>query len=179
MVCTPTRHGRWEPANQPMLRKYSQGTFCNFPRNHASANATVRQKVPRPTFRNFSSSCRMLLQQRIQRFSTSAKFPQDFPQNFPRSFRRTFRKMFPQTFRRTIRTKLPLDSPQGFRTDACRELLPKSLKIQCAWLGLECYEDPLPCRIWFDKPFMNRCSQQSHRKLSDRFPQGPLGAPSV
>ena len=55
-----------------MLRKVLTGNFpqlsaesCECERSH-----TVRQKAPCPTFRNFPSSCCMLLQQRIQRSST-------------------------------------------------------------------------------------------------------------
>ena len=82
----------------------------------------VRQKVPRrPTFRNFPSSCRMLLQQRIQRFSTF---------RFRRTFRGTFRKVSAgfsaQSFRgtflgwRVCTTKLPpnifeLDTKNGLK----------------------------------------------------------------
>ena len=84
-----------------MLRKYSRGTFRNSPRNHASMNAHARS-VRKSTFRNFPSSCRMLLRQRILRFS--AQFPQEFPQDFPQSFRR-----FPQD--------VPQDFPQDFLQD--------------------------------------------------------------
>ena len=168
------------------------------------------QEVPRPTLRNFPSSCRMLLEQRAQRFPLSAqsfrrtfgrifptKFPQDFPHKVsaglsPQSFRRTFSTKFPQdflhrvsaglsaqSFRRTFHTKFPLEFPQGFRTDACREVLPKSLRIQCPWLGLkegERYEDPVPCRNWSDKPLGNRCSQTERQKT---FRQVSAGAPCM
>ena len=66
-----------------------------------------------------------------------------------------------------------------FSTDACRELLPKSLRIQCPWLGLkegECYEDPVPSRNWSDKPFVNKCSHTERQKT---FQQVSAGAPCL
>ena len=151
---------RWEPPHPPNAQKVLMGNFPQLSTESCECerSRTVRQKVPHPTCCKFPSSCRMLLQQRIQRFSIFC--------TVSTTFRKTFRiKNFPHKFFAGFSagfSKLPLDFPQGFHADARRELLPKSLRIQSLWLGLkegEHYEDPVPCRNWSDKPFVNRCSQ--------------------
>ena len=105
-------HVTWEP----------RGTFRSFWRNHASANAHARSV--RKSLVQFSVSFRQVAacfcNSVFGEFRLSAQFLQDFPHKGSAGL-----------------SKLPLDFPQGFRTDACRQLLPKSLRIYCPWLGLK------------------------------------------
>ena len=90
-----------------MLRKHSQGTFCNFPRNHASANAHARSV--RKSLVQLSQ-----ISVKLPHVSASA-CPESF--HFPHSFRRTFCRTFCRTFRRTLRRTLRVKFPPGFPQD--------------------------------------------------------------
>ena len=143
----------------PTLRKYSWGPSPQLSAESCECerSRTVRQKVPRPTFRNFLSSCRMLLQQRIRIFSTFRTVSAGLS---AWSFR--------TTFRRTFRTKLPLDFPQGFRTDACRALLPKCFRI----LKESASRTQYPAETGLTNRSRTDARKQSDREFSDRFLQG-------
>ena len=132
--CTLTPYGmttsfRWELPNPPNAQKVPAWNFCNFPRNHASAAPHVRSvgKCPRPTFRNFLSSCLVLLQQRLRIIFTfrtvsaelSAKFLQDFPHKVSSGL-----------------YKVSAVLCAGFPPDVRRQLLPKSLRTRClGWVS--------------------------------------------
>ena len=71
---------RWEPPHPANAQKVLPGNFPQFSTESCKCerSLTVRQKIPCPSFRNFPSSCHMLLQQR-KGFPLSARFLQDFP----------------------------------------------------------------------------------------------------
>ena len=89
----------------PMLRKYSRGTFRNFPRNHASMNAharSVRKSLSDPQL----SAC---FCGSFWDFPLSAQFPQDFP------FCRVPHRCVQIIAAKVLENPLPLAGPQGRR----------------------------------------------------------------
>ena len=141
---------RLELPNPPNAQRVPLGTFRNFARNHANANAHARSVrkslVQLSATRRQVAACFCTAESAVT-YSEIFRFPHSFCGTFLRTFRKVSAGLSAQSFRRTFPTKFPLDFPQGLRTDACRELLPKSLRIQCLWLGLEeekCPADPVP-----------------------------------
>ena len=143
--------------NHPMLRKYplelsaTSTESCEYKRSRAvrpkvlvQISATSSVKLPHASAAAYSE---------ISTFRTlSVKFPTVLSAG-----------LSAQSFRRTFRAKLPGTFLQGFCTDVCREMLPKSLRTQ--YLGLTCAETGPTNRLWTDAP------QTERPKTSDRFPQ--------
>ena len=159
MVCTPSRHGmttsfRWDHPTPNTQKLPTSATFLGIVQVRTLTHGL--SECPSSNFHNFPSSCRMFLQQRVQRLSTFRTI--SAAQDIPQSFHRIFRTKFPQDFLH----KVSAEHPAAFLHRCVQRIAAKVLENPVPFPGPQGMRVQCPgltCRNLSDRPLVDRCRQ--------------------